>query len=475
MNRSQRFASIGGAALFASSGLINPRPAHSKTPRPYSPEPLNQLVPPTTDHSILSPFFSPKFCESSLILKVPILFDAQPPIISLFSCSSLTNSNFFPENFEIVREEVVIEPIEALKNKSLINSRVANLLLSPLTGKDAGFTDAELKNIPKSLTKTITGEEALKLSGAIERLENKLPPEAIRAAVTIGLFTEGGVQGTIVFLRKIAEIGESVDGFKNIESVKTYFNTDKPYTIAWLQERLKIFDTKEESFLDINDKKSRANWVLQAFYKDIANLPNPPLKYLALSQVLGPENLLALASLGESIGYNSMNQGTQGSKIIGITHSSERRVGQKLTNMTISRIQELMEENKLFAAGRFQIIGSTLKELLRTTNISPEELFNEKNQDWFGVALLLEKRPKLGAYVLGQVPENPDNIKSAILDLAHEFASKPDPVTGQSVYPPPNKVGNGITVLFVGETLRFSHIASLSVAKLYPRVSDYAE
>jgi len=145
--------------------------------------------------------------------------------------------------------------------------------------------------------------------------------------------------------------------------------------------------------------------------------------------------LLSFISKGEG-GYNSMNQGTSGSSIVGSTHNASSILGKNLTEMTVGEVMEHQESGKLYAAGRYQIIPSTMKMAVARAGVSPDDLFNQSTQDKLGLALIYNgQRPRLSSYLK---KENND-LHGAMEDLAMEWASAPHPDTGRSYYPPANK------------------------------------
>ena len=156
------------------------------------------------------------------------------------------------------------------------------------------------------------------------------------------------------------------------------------------------------------------------------------------------DSLLSFISKGEG-GYNSMNQGTQGSSIVGSTHNASTKVGKNLTSMTIGEVMQrqsyLMNPNNpqvsdygIFAAGRYQIIPSTMSEILSQSGLSKDDMFSKQNQDTLGITLITKKQPRVGDYINGN-----GSIDGAMDALSNEFASMPDPRTGNSKYGGGNK------------------------------------
>jgi hypothetical protein len=153
----------------------------------------------------------------------------------------------------------------------------------------------------------------------------------------------------------------------------------------------------------------------------------------------GASGLLDFISKGEG-GYNSMNQGTQGNRIVGSTHNAGSKLGKDLTQMTIGEVMErqayLMNPSNpqvsdygIFAAGRYQIIPSTMKEILPKSGLKKSDMFNQENQDILGMTLISKKQPRVEEYLKGG-----GSIEGAMDALANEFASMPDPRSGNSKY-----------------------------------------
>ena len=144
--------------------------------------------------------------------------------------------------------------------------------------------------------------------------------------------------------------------------------------------------------------------------------------------------LLDFIASGEG-GYNSMNQGTRGGRIVGSTHNASEILGKNLTDMTVGEVMSQQSSGKLFAAGRYQIVPSTMKYIVKEMNIDKEAKYDKSLQDKLGVGLIKYKRPYAWQYI--QKQHNDEN--GALLELAREWASLPDPATGESVYGNGNK------------------------------------
>jgi len=105
----------------------------------------------------------------------------------------------------------------------------------------------------------------------------------------------------------------------------------------------------------------------------------------------------SVSSDREGNGYNAMNQGGNGMVGIYGSGSSKTLLGKALTDMTVAEVMERQRKNNqysglnkvgLFAAGRYQIIPSTLKGIVDAGIIKPSDRFDQKTQDAAGLYLI---------------------------------------------------------------------------------------
>lgn len=157
---------------------------------------------------------------------------------------------------------------------------------------------------------------------------------------------------------------------------------------------------------------------------------------IALIPALNP--LLSFIASGEG-GYNSMNQGTVGNRIVGSTHNAASKLGKNLTDMAIGEVMEHQAEGRLFAAGRYQVIPGTMRGILPATGLSRSDRFDAPNQDRFGIALIMQRKP-VRDYLYGRSNDR----TAALLALAQEWASLPDPRTGASFYGGANRSAHSV-------------------------------
>jgi hypothetical protein len=138
--------------------------------------------------------------------------------------------------------------------------------------------------------------------------------------------------------------------------------------------------------------------------------------------------LLDLIGSGEGT-YNSYNSGTV-DDVIQHSSSSYRYNDTPLSEMTIGQIRERMaitdatNPDRIFAAGRYQVIPETFESAVESLGLSDDTVFNRETQDRIGMYLVSDKRPRLNRYIEG----GDVSVEAAMTDLALEFASFPSPI-----------------------------------------------
>jgi hypothetical protein len=147
---------------------------------------------------------------------------------------------------------------------------------------------------------------------------------------------------------------------------------------------------------------------------------------------------------GGRMGYDAANRGRAGDTPGGMPG---------LSGMTIAQVRQLQKERKLFAAGAYQIIPSTMNMILENGVVKESDIFNKATQDKMG-RWLIERRINL-ANRRGEDPQ---------LQLSQEFASIANPETGRSFYE--GKGGNKalISSIYGPDNNRGSFLASASTS-----------
>lgn len=112
--------------------------------------------------------------------------------------------------------------------------------------------------------------------------------------------------------------------------------------------------------------------------------------------------------------YNSVNRGYAGDTPSGIRGLT----GKDFEEFTIQQVME-MQARWLYAVGRYQFIPATLRFAVAMSDVDLRDKFTNEVQDKLMVALIMYKRPAIGAYLQG----NHDYVGWALDELAREWAS----------------------------------------------------
>ena len=133
--------------------------------------------------------------------------------------------------------------------------------------------------------------------------------------------------------------------------------------------------------------------------------------YKAPHEVLRP--VLDLISKGEG-DYNAANRGRAGDTPGGM----QRLRGMTFENFTVGQVVE-MQRAQLYAVGGYQFIPSTLRWAVNHSSVDRLDMFTPEVQDKLATALILYKRPAVGAYIRGD-----HSLEGwALNEMAKEWAS----------------------------------------------------
>ena len=225
-----------------------------------------------------------------------------------------------------------------------------------------------------------------------------------------GAAVELGLDNGVELLRAVAK-GRGIE-MKTTPTVFEQRNTVSP---------------KERRFLDAllaDNYFNPRSVVLTSNAPRRPGFPPPPVGAPPAVQETSTEDARALDLIAKfesqtSGNYNAVNQigteeghGTKGYS--GDFTQMTQHNGRELTDLTVQEIMDLqfddrsltddqwIEQGKLHAVGRYQIIGSTFKGLVRKLNIDPNAKFSPQIQDQMGLQLLKESgwRPWIGAQKL---------------------------------------------------------------------------
>lgn len=123
--------------------------------------------------------------------------------------------------------------------------------------------------------------------------------------------------------------------------------------------------------------------------------------------------LADLIAKGEG-NYNAVNRGYAGDTPGGI----QGLTGLTFENYTVGQVIAY-QRRWLYAVGRYQFIPVTLKFAVAHSDVDNLDMFTPEIQDKLMAALVMHKRPAVGAYLRG----DHDRLEWAVNELAYEWAS----------------------------------------------------
>ena len=128
---------------------------------------------------------------------------------------------------------------------------------------------------------------------------------------------------------------------------------------------------------------------------------------------------------GGSQALNAVNRGYAGDTPGG----SSQALGRSLTDMTVSEVIQAQRWT-IYAAGAYQFIPKTLKELVDRSGFDTSRRFDRAAQQELAVLNIKHNRPHVWRYVLGE----PVSSYKAALEMAKEWASLGHPADNFSYY-----------------------------------------
>lgn len=149
------------------------------------------------------------------------------------------------------------------------------------------------------------------------------------------------------------------------------------------------------------------------------SLPSKAAKKFCPNPELPAAEYVRLKPLGDLISkgegdYNAVNRGRAGDTPGGI----QGLTGMTFENYTVGQVIAY-QNSWLYAVGRYQFIPSTLRFAVAHSDVDNLDMFTPDVQDRLMAALILYKRPAVGAYLRG----DHDLIGWAMNELAFEWAS----------------------------------------------------
>lgn len=139
------------------------------------------------------------------------------------------------------------------------------------------------------------------------------------------------------------------------------------------------------------------------------------------------ETVPALTRLKNLIGFHESNNNYSIANTGGNAKRSVINVN-GLTFDTLKKQQQISNQDnpqRVFAAGRFQIIPPTMETIKSRLGLKGTDRYDPKTQERMGDWLLLENRPGLGNYIKGKNAGTAGELISAIDSVGYEWASMP--------------------------------------------------
>lgn len=229
--------------------------------------------------------------------------------------------------------------------------------------------------------------------------------------------------------RDINVMRQNIAKLVQLESVKPtvradmWFKKSKFRESAYEQELTKKTEKTPKKLKETKKPKAtkEAPTLPQTTFGKIAGVvgkvaTSPLGKIAAGTAVAGAVGLTALTARGESAGgdYNIVIGGSKAN----------------LTSMTIGEVLQFQEQMKKSgkyrstAVGKYQVLQSTLQGAVKSMNLNLNDKFDENMQERiFKEYLIGAKRKNVSDYLNAKVPDTPENLEKAQMDLALEFAS----------------------------------------------------
>ena len=251
------------------------------------------------------------------------------------------------------------------------------------------------------------------------------------AQVVTALGVEGGIAGGIGLLGPLGAVAALllviIDHWKDLGQAASEIMDGMGKTIDRLKQNLSDFWSGKPGDRSGNPYGSAPSAPLGGAWAP-PKTPQAPLggAWKGAAPVEGVTGLAAtpfgaLIARGEG-DYSSVNRGAAGGYAAG---------KEDLASKTVAEVMADQAAQKYNAAGRYQIIGSTLKSAVAAMKLKGDEKFDQKLQDRiFGEYLAGAKRPEIADYISGRS----NDLKAAQLATSEEWASVADPNTGQSHY-----------------------------------------
>ena len=308
---------------------------------------------------------------------------------------------------ESMTKDVVLERAKKGATAAMVGSAVTHGL-----GETTGYAVQDNKDLsqltPEQMAKLYAGGVA---AGGLEFLGDKVGLDAV-------LHGTGGAGGIVrQTLKSVGSVGAKEAGTEVAQTAVQRAGAERSLTNA---EALKDYlDSGTSGFVQggaVGGAGSAAHALL-----------NPVTENkIQKNSSTTTNNLGNLIASGEG-DYGSFNRGNAGDSAGEKIDFSQVTVGEVMRRQALPK----GHPERIFTVGKYQAIPSTLAEAVNTLGIDPNERLTPDLQERiFSDYLLRDKRPAIRDYIEGKH----DNLTSAQVAGAQEWASIADPHTGKSYY-----------------------------------------
>lgn len=203
-----------------------------------------------------------------------------------------------------------------------------------------------------------------------------------------------------------------------IHQINQNFNNNKWTTYISGQTKKIRFDPEDNKTITDYGQKSGQTFNEVLLGEDYTPQPLPK------NIVETNKNLTKLKNI---IGVNESNNNYGVANIGGSGQRSLINVN-GLTFDILRKQQNISDDTnrqRVFAAGRFQIIPDTMDILTKKLGLKGSDRYDPKTQEKMGDYLLLTNRPQIGNYIKGSNGGSSNDLSSAINQIGYEWASMP--------------------------------------------------
>jgi muramidase (phage lysozyme) len=229
------------------------------------------------------------------------------------------------------------------------------------------------------------------------------------------------------------ELDITLDGISGIK-IYNRLRINQRFLPSQYPQALNFIITKVEHSIENNDWKTKLRTI------SVPNVDTIDTKQSIPQSTPAPSPVVETSSNASPIIFNGAGLdpiknliGTYESRNnydIANTGGSAKQSVTKVKNKTLAELKifsSLPKNNneRVFAAGRYQVIPDTLSIVKTKLKLSDTTIFDESTQEQIGEYLLLFQRSRLGGYLRGVYKGTKDDLIAAVNDIGYEWASMP--------------------------------------------------